>query len=241
VTVLDVGSGDAVLIQTPGGKYVLVDGGPSATRLSDALGRRLPVWGGGLDTLVVAATGPEQVGGLPYTLERFLPRQVLWSGPPTGDYAALSLRRLLTQKQVPLILAQAGHALDLGQGANLEVLEVTRRGIILLLSWERFQMLMPIGADFDSMAALMKDPRYGELSALMLAESGYAPLNPPEWIRHWNPQLILLSVVAGDYDGRPSAEVLQAVEGYNLLRTDLNGWIEISTDGDEMWVEVEMK
>ncbi len=108
VTVLDVGSGDAVLIQTPGGKYVLVDGGPSATRLSDALGRRLPVWGGGLDTLVVAATGPEQVGGLPYTLERFLPRQVLWAGPATGDYAALSLRRLLTQKQVPLIQAQKG-------------------------------------------------------------------------------------------------------------------------------------
>jgi hypothetical protein len=42
--------------------------------------------------------------------------------------------------------------------------------MLLLLSWERFQMLLPIGADFDSTEALMKDPRYGELSALLLAE-----------------------------------------------------------------------
>jgi Competence protein len=39
---LDVGSGDAFLIHTPAGRYVLVDGGPSARALSDALGRRLP-------------------------------------------------------------------------------------------------------------------------------------------------------------------------------------------------------
>jgi beta-lactamase superfamily II metal-dependent hydrolase len=32
---------------------------------------------------------------------------------------------------------------------------------------------------------------------------------------------------------------LQALEGITVLRTDLNGWIEIKTDGEKMWVEVE--
>jgi len=36
-------------------------------------------------------------------------------------------------------------------------------------------------------------------------------------------------------------ETLEAVEGYTLLRTDQNGWIELSTDGEQMWVEVEKK
>jgi beta-lactamase superfamily II metal-dependent hydrolase len=40
-------------------------------------------------------------------------------------------------------------------------------------------------------------------------------------------------------DGMPSKETLEAVEGYTLLRTDQNGWIELSTDGEQMWVEVE--
>jgi hypothetical protein len=49
----------------------------------------------------------------------------------------------------------------------------------------------------------------------------------------------MLSVAAGDREGRPDPEVLEAVKGYNLLRTDRNGWIELSTDGEQMWVEVE--
>ena len=38
--------------------------------------------------------------------------------------------------------------------------------------------------------------------------------------------------------GLPSPETLEAVEGYTLLRTDLNGWIELTTDGEQIWVQV---
>jgi len=41
--------------------------------------------------------------------------------------------------------------------------------------------------------------------------------------------------------GLPSPETLEAVEGYSLLRTDRNGWIELTTDGQQMWVEVERR
>jgi hypothetical protein len=48
-------------------------------------------------------------------------------------------------------------------------------------------------------------------------------------------------VAASDREGRPSQEKLEAVQGYPLLRTDRNGWIELKTDGEQMWVEVERK
>jgi beta-lactamase superfamily II metal-dependent hydrolase len=79
----------------------------------------------------------------------------------------------------------------------------------------------------------------GEVTALLLAESGYAPVNPKEWIDKLNPKVVLLSVAAGDPEGLPSPETLEAIEGYNLLRTDRNGWIKLSTDGEQMWIEVE--
>ncbi len=74
-----------------------------------------------------------------------------------------------------------------------------------------------------------------------MADGGYAPVNTRAWIERWNPRLALLSVTAGDDLGRPDEETLQALEGYQLLRTDLNGWIEVSTDGEKLWVEVERK
>ena len=56
-----------------------------------------------------------------------------------------------------------------------------------------------------------------------------------------HPQLALLSVAAADRSGLPSPETLDALQGYNLLRTDHNGWIQITTDGMQMWVEVERR
>lgn len=52
---------------------------------------------------------------------------------------------------------------------------------------------------------------------------------------------VLLSVSLKDTAGLPSPEALQAVAGYRLLHTDRNGWIELSTDGEQMWVEGERK
>ena len=42
---------------------------------------------------------------------------------------------------------------------------------------------------------------------------------------------------ADDLRGLPDLEGLEAIEGYNLLRTDQNGWIELTTDGEQLWVE----
>ena len=77
------------------------------------------------------------------------------------------------------------------------------------------------------------------VSVLLLADQGYAPLNSPAWISNLRPQLVLLSVAADDHNGRPDRETLDALGGYSLLRTDQHGWIQIVTDGKQMWVEVE--
>jgi competence protein ComEC len=64
MSLLDVGSGEAVLIQSPTGRYLLVNGGPSPSRLSDALGRRLPLTHRRLDYLVVASPSEDGIAAL---------------------------------------------------------------------------------------------------------------------------------------------------------------------------------
>ena len=240
VTLLDVGTGDAILIQTPAGRYVLVNGGPSPASLSDGLGRRLPLGNRHLDWLVVAGPDNEDLSALPSIIARYPPENVLWAGPTGGTRAARELWQSLAAADVPLTRAQPGHRLDLRDGASLKALTVGSRGAVLLLEWQSFRMLLPLGLDFESMETLQAEYP-GPYSALLLAEAGYAPLNPPEWITTLQPQVVLLSVGAGNPENLPSLETLQALEGYNLLRTDENGWIEVTTDGEKVWVEVERK
>jgi competence protein ComEC len=239
LTFLDVGSADAVLIQTPDGRNLLINGGPAQTVLTDALGRRLSPFGRNLDILVLASAQEEQVASLPGTVELFPPSLVLWSGPTEASYSSLLLRSRLTSAGIPIIMEEPGLELDLGQGGRLKVLAVSSRGAVLMVEWEEFRALLPIGLSFDDLITLASDPSLASLSVLLLAEAGYAPLNPPHWIAHLSPQLSILSVSVADRNGLPDPETLAAVQDYPLLRTDRSGWIRISTDGNRMWVEIE--
>ncbi len=239
LTLLNVGTGDALLIQSPRGRYALINGGPSASLLSDGLGRRLPPFYRRLDWLVIASPANEQIGALPRTLERFPPDNVLWAGPDSPSRGADYLRKAITELEIPFILAESGHTLDLGDGVTLSVLTAGKRGAIILIEWDHFRALIPLGVHEDDFDSLRMGQSISPVTVLLLADNGYAPLNPPEWINNLNPQLVLLSVAANNTTGLPDRETIDALGGYSLLRTDQHGWIHVSTDGKRMWVEVE--
>jgi competence protein ComEC len=239
LTFLDVGSADAVLIKTPGGRHILINGGPSAALLSDGLGRRLPPFDRRLDWLIIASTQENQLSGLPRVVERIPPSQVLWAGNVEASFSARDLDEWFINERVPVTTAESGFELDLGQGAILRFLNVNSRGAVLQLEWNDFRALFPIGIDFSYQEETKYGKKISDPALLLIADSGYAPINPPQWIANLNPQLIILSVAAGDPDGLPHEETLEAIKDYPLLRTDFNGWIEVTTDGAEMWVEAE--
>jgi competence protein ComEC len=239
ITFLDVGSADAVLIQTPAGRAVLVNGGPSAARLSEDLGRRLPFLSRKLDWLVIASTDEDQLAALPRVLDRYPPDNVLWSGNLQASFSARQLDVWLAEHAAPVTRAEPGQKLNLGDGASIEVQTVGPRGSVLLIQWKDFRALLPVGVSADTVEELEFGNAIGPVDVLLMADSGFAPTNPPDWIENLNPKLIVLSVAAGDEDGLPHEAALEAAGGYTLLRTDRNGWISVSTDGFEMRVQAE--
>ena len=56
------------------------------------------------------------------------------------------------------------------------------------------------------------------------------------WIEKLCPQVVLLSAGTGS---QPDPEVMAALGGYTLLRTDRKGWIELITNSEQIWVEVD--
>jgi competence protein ComEC len=241
LTFLDVGSGDAVLIQTPAGRNLLINGGPSHSRLSEQLGRRLPPFNRSLDYLVIAAPRENQVAALPTILDRFSPQAVLWSGDLQASYAAQQVNDWTLASGAESTRAEVGSELDLGEGAKLRVLDMSPRGMVLLIEWDIFRVVLPIGVNFETFERLENGRNIGPVTALLLSESGYAQANPPEWLFNLAPQMYILSVGGDDSFGMPPRETIDLLRDYTLLRTDQNGWIRLSTDGEQLWVEVERR
>ncbi len=237
ITVLDVGAGDAVLIETPQGRFVLIDGGSSPIALAEALGRRLPPHRRTLDWLVLAGTDDEQVAGLVGLADRVTIRSALLAGEAGGAPYQRTLQEL-NQHGVPLVAAELGQRLELG-GGSLEVLALGRRGAALGLTYGRFRLLLVPGADSEMLQVLQQEPVSQPVTAVLLPAGGEARLNPRSWLAGLRPWGAIVSVEAGDRRGRPDGETLDALRGTTLLRTDRNGWIRLSTDGERLWVEVE--
>lgn len=231
-----VGSADSVLIQSPTGRYLLVDGGPSSSALSDALGRRISPLAPALDWLIIASPEESQVAALPRILPRYPPRNALVAGNAGASNSSHLVMQWLDEQSVPVTQAETGQLLDLGDGALLRVVDVSPQGASLLVTWNDFHMLLPIGANLDTLSALQDGAAIGPIEALSLSQSGYAPLTPPSLIENLNPQLVVISVAAGDPDGRPDQDTLKALAGRSVMRTDVNGWIDVASDGTKMWV-----
>ena len=239
---LDAGSADAILIRTPAGRSLLINGGASPAHLSAALSRRLSPFDRSLDWLIVASTGDGQLDALPTVLQRIPAAQVLWAGPVGGSSGAAGLDRYLSGNSLPVTRASPGLVLDLGSGARLEVRSVSARGATLLVEWAGFRVLLPVGMNFATLDELNGGKTIGPLTALLLADSGLAATNPPGWLASLQPQVAVLSVASGDPNNLPSASVVSSLPASTtLLRTDRNGWIDLSTDGSHLWVEVEKK
>jgi competence protein ComEC len=232
ITLLDV-QGEAILIRTPGGRNLLINGGSSATELSSQLGRHLPFLSRDLDWLLIAGQREEQIAALPLSMQRLAPAAFarVSNMQQTADIDALN--SYAEEFQIPQNDLLVGQRLELEDGAFLEVLASGPRGAVLLIQWQDFRALLPLGLDFDSLEALHDGLAVGRVELLLLADAGYAPLNSPEWLAQLDPAVIWLAGNAADLE-----LVTQAALGSRtVFDTGSNGWLRVSTDGHTMWLQ----
>jgi ComEC/Rec2-related protein len=120
LTVLDVGQGDAILVQGPRGGRILVDTGPDPDRLLSLLDARIPPWDRRLDLVVITHPHEDHVAGLALLLDRYRiggvgePGMI---GPGPGDRAFR--QRMAELGRASRVLA-AGDRLDL-DGVSIDV------------------------------------------------------------------------------------------------------------------------
>jgi competence protein ComEC len=245
LTLLDVGSvtntsgrGEAVLIQSPAGGTVLVDGGPGALTLERALATQLPVFRKDLDVLVVTATGDEIIGALPDTLDLYHPQRVVITRAPGRSATYRTLRQKLIDQGIETVDASTLPRLDLGSGISLTVLADTATGSVLRLAWGKFSLVMAPALDAAGETILLNDGLAQPATALLLANSGSTQSTSDAYLATLNPRLALISVGAGNPDGNPSPVVLARLAGRDVLRTDQHGAIMVETDGAQMWMTV---
>ena len=166
---LDVGQGDAILVTTPNGERVVVDGGPSGIVLAQELGDVLPHWQRQISAVVLTHADADHVGGLPSLLERFNVRRVYDNGEARdtavfGEYeAAAGTRQTLRRGDVFEIDGVRFETLWPPSGA----LEGPRNAwsVVLRVTYGEATILLTGDIEEEAQRALLADGRHRRAGA----------------------------------------------------------------------------
>lgn len=123
VSFLAVGQGDAIFIQAPSGRELLIDGGPDDSVLRQ-LGRVMPFYDRSIDIVFASAAQAQKVGGLTSVLSRYNVATIVRSGAQSGTPQVQSFDGAIANAEVNgtrLMIAQRDEVFDLGDGAYIEV------------------------------------------------------------------------------------------------------------------------
>jgi beta-lactamase superfamily II metal-dependent hydrolase len=229
--------GDAALIQTPGGGYVLVDGGGDPATLAAALGRRMPFWRRTLDAVVLTAPDDAHLPGQVAALARYRAGMAL--APPAAKRGATldEWLRLLDEQRTPVRAVRAGDQIDLG-GATLRVLATgdgDETGLLLRLDYGATSVVFDqIGGEADEETIAARRPRSASLLAFPWQRDPHSPI-----VAALRPQALVFT--DGQQADQPVEQTLveRAIGGAALYHERLDGAIEWISDGRRTWIVTE--
>ena len=107
VNFFDVGQGDAIFIETPQRRQILIDGGPTSIIL-EKLGQEMPFWDRAIGLIILTHPEHDHLAGLIEVLKRYKVENILWTGVVRDTAEYKEWQRLIRDEEAKIFIAEAG-------------------------------------------------------------------------------------------------------------------------------------
>jgi competence protein ComEC len=256
INFMDVGIGDAILIEAPKGMRILIDGGGHYKGDYDTgksiltpilLSKKI------LTLNYVINTHPhgDHIGGIPYILQNFNVKRFVTSTYFIKEEKFIEVMKLIKDKGIPVQIWKKGdnytfknnmQILVFNPEPNFSLENLNNASLVLKVIYKNNTFLLAGDIEKDIEERLILSGVPLKSNVLKIPHHGSKNSNSFAFIRSVKPDIAILSGGPG-IKGLPSEEALQRYKNLSipLLRTDKNGFIQICSDGNGISYKVFQK
>ena len=219
---LDVGQGDAILIETPNRRRVLVDAGRDIAVL-DALDAILPAQGVFLDAVFMTHPDADHVGGFLPVFSRYSIGSVIQSFFDSQSTVYRRVSAAVSRSGVPVHRISDAYVFDL-DGVRFTILwplsesihESNATSVALLVSYGEMDVLLTgdLPSSVEDMLITLFPDRLFDIELLKVGHHGSKGSTSLAFLSHVRPNALVYSAGAENRYGHPHAEVLRRVDQY---------------------------
>ncbi len=257
MTVLDVGQGDAIVLELPGKRTILIDGGGLFDDRFD-IGEQVVVpfllsrWIGHLDAVILSHPHPDHLNGLQAVLRRIPIGQVWDSGQRTAMPTYLWLEEVLRDKRIPHKILQDGYRTSEFAPVQIAVLhpsnamlsgsprghfsDVNSNSLVLSVKYGKVTLLLPGDIEEEAEAQLIEQGADLQAQVLKVPHHGGRTSSSEPFLARVHPRVAVVSAGYRNRFRHPHQETLDRYRAaaIDLYRTDLDGAVTVTSDGNRV-------
>lgn len=250
VTFCNVGQGDGIVIRTPDGKNILVDGGPDNSILT-CLAKNMPFWDRTIDLVILSHPDLDHYYGLIDVTQRYTVKMFATQPKLIEKEGYNQLQQSLAEKHIPIRSVCNGDTIRLPDQVSLQIVwphsctnetsieatETNNLSVVALLTYGTFDLLLT--GDIDETITEEIGPLAGDISVLKVPHHGSKSGFDEEFLLEITPELAVISVGKKNRYGHPAKSIIAMLNEHKIkmLRTDQQGDIRLVSDGKTFWVK----
>lgn len=252
---LDVGQGDAIFIRTPGGRQILMDGGPDRQVLS-RLGKVMPFYDRTLDLVVLTHTDADHSAGLIEVLKKYRVIAILENGLSCDTSWCQEWERQKENEEAKVVQGQLGQFWDFKDGASLLIFspfepeaesagvgQTNNHSLVALFKFGEQSLLLTGDIEARVERKLLAAGLNLDADFLKIAHHGSRTSSMEEFLTAVSPVRAFISVGSKNRYGHPAGEVTARLKDLAIpfFRTDQDGTIELILKGKNNDYEIKTR
>ncbi len=238
VVFFDIGQGDSIFIETSQKHQILIDGGPSRELILEKLAQEMPFWDRTIDLVILTHPDSDHRTGIESVLDNYKVGHFLLT--EVGQEKLKTLGRT----EVGQVLGHQGMEIKAGK-ADIRVLspeegrvgqDTNDSSLVVRLDFLNSSFLFTGDISSKIEKEILNSGQILKADVLKVAHHGSKTSSSPDFLAKVNPTLAVISCGKDNPYNHPHPEVLKYLDNFaiKVLRTDLSGDIEITSDGNNL-------